>query len=222
MIKTGKIRPGEKSPPENILQNILNVPRPQIRAAYRKLEIFGITRTKPQSGTYLTDFSPRIIEGLLTNLESINDSFDPLSLSDTRRTLEIRAAELAAESGSRKNILKIRNAGKIFIKHSLKSRAIEDDIFFHLQIINAAENTALRAAYCFLTPSFIKFWKDLDYLGEKLQPRTSESINEHEQIIQAIEERNPELAGKTMRKHLNSTYKTAISLYKNINERKQI
>jgi GntR family transcriptional regulator, transcriptional repressor for pyruvate dehydrogenase complex len=213
MITSKQLLPGSKLPSEKELMKLLDVPRPQIRAAFRKLELFGITHTKPQSGTYLANYTTILLEGLLDNISLASEKFDPVSISETRAILEIHAAEYAAKRRKKHHLAKLKKANKLFTENSMYDRAVEDDVYFHLQIINASCNQALISAYLFLVPSLLNFWKSLDRISNQMEGRISQSTAEHLNIIRAIEGGDSTSSRMAMKTHLDNTYKNAITLY---------
>ncbi|MBN1649106.1 MAG: FadR family transcriptional regulator [Spirochaetales bacterium] len=219
---TGKLLlPGKKLPSEQELIKLLNVPRPQIRAAFRKLELFGITNTKPQSGTYLADYSEILLDGLLDNISEIDGRFDPVAIAETREILEISAAEYAAARRNSIQLEKLKKASQFFAKNALHTRAVDDDIHFHLQIIYASCNKALISAYLFLVPSLLAFWKSLDIISSNMTGRIPQSIDEHRQILQAIEKGDKSASARAMKRHLDTTRNfAAILSSRTVNELK--
>jgi len=214
MVAGKQLLPGSKLPSEQELMKLFDVPRPQIRAAFRKLELFGITKTKPQSGTYLADYTSTLLEGLLANISQAHENFNPVAISETRAILETHAAEFAAANRKALHLDSLKNANRLFTENSTHTRAVEDDMFFHLQIINASCNQALISAYLFLVPSLLDFWKSLDKINNLMEGRISQSVNEHEKIIQAIAAGDKSASRRTMKKHLDNTYKHAITLFR--------
>ena len=49
--------PGDRLPAERKLSEMLGVGRPNIRKAIQKLELYGIVKTFPQSGTVISSFT---------------------------------------------------------------------------------------------------------------------------------------------------------------------
>ena len=58
--------PGDRLPAERKLSEILGVGRPHIRKAIQRLEMYGIVRTMPQSGTFIAAFSKEQMENMVS------------------------------------------------------------------------------------------------------------------------------------------------------------
>jgi len=95
LISSGVLKPGEKLPPERKLAEHLGVSRGQVREAIAKLQLYGIVKVQPQSGTTVNGIGIVALEGLITDILELEQS-DFKSLVETRILLETEAARLAA------------------------------------------------------------------------------------------------------------------------------
>ena len=209
LLEQGDIKPGEQLPSEVSLQKSFGVAKQQLKAAFKKLELYGVLETRPQSGTYIADIEPKILVGLISNILDIRDIFEPLSLMDTRILLETRAAELAAARMSSRELDEVKLANDIFFNKSMKkSRAIEDDIFFHLEIVKFSRSSTIIALYSFITRQLIDIWRKMDIFdANKTEKRLEATFAEHTAIIENLERRDGAGSAEAMRKHLESVYK---------------
>lgn len=207
-VRSGELNGGERLPSETALQKIFEVSRPQLRAAFKRLAEHGIVETRPQSGTYMAPFGAKILEGLLTSvLQGEDERNDPLSLADTRRLIEVHAARLAASRMTGQQMKGIREAHKVFRRFKGQARATDDDFYFHLLIVSASGSSVLNAQYCALIPRMIRFWSRLERLNEEeMKRRSDEACGEHELLLRALEEGDPEQAARAMKAHLDRSY----------------
>jgi len=200
LISSGKINPGEKLPPERKLAEHLGVSRSQVREAISKLEVYGIVKVQPQSGTTVSGIGIVALEGLLTDILRI-DRADFKSLVDTRVLLEKEAARLAAIHRSEENLVQMSIALDQYEKElSQNSVAIEQDLMFHLKIAEASSNSVLRSLMMIITPDILKSFTNLKVCNEANNKKT---IDEHRMIVEMISERNPEEAMRVMELHLD-------------------
>lgn len=209
LLEEGSLKPGDQLPSEVILQKAFGVAKQQLKIAFKKLELYGVLETRPQSGSFIPDIDTKILIGLITNILNIGEGFDVLSLGDTRAILEIRAAELAAEHITKKELSSIIVANDIFFSHSKKVyRAIEDDIFFHLEIVKYSKSSTLIALYSFITRPLLKVWNQMDLIGEDRACKQLETtFVEHSSIIENLRQGNPTGSAKAMKVHMDSVYK---------------
>ncbi len=209
LLEEGKLSPGDQLPSEVQLQKTFGVAKQQLKAAFKKLELYGVLETKPQSGTYLADINVKILKGLLTNILNIQETMDPASLYRTRGILEIYAVESAASRITDRELQNLRYANNEFLRNIGTSRAVEDDIFFHLEVVRNSGNSTLIALYSFIARPLLRVWEIMDQGRERsvTEERLRASVVEHDQIIDCLEKRDPRAAADSMRSHLVNVFK---------------
>lgn len=200
LISSGKIKPGEKLPPERKLAEHFGVSRSQVREAITKLQIYGIVKVQPQSGTTVTGIGIVALEGLITDILKIENS-DFQSLVDTRVLLEKEAASLAAINRTSDDLIELSNALDIY-ENTLQvgKPAIEEDLLFHVKVAEAGKNSVLKSLMMIITPDIVKSFTTLKVCSENNNKRT---IEEHRNILEMISEKNPEGAKAAMDLHLH-------------------
>ena len=55
LIKEGRLKPGDKLPPEQVLTKEFGASRPSVREALSALEIIGITESRVGKGNFIKD-----------------------------------------------------------------------------------------------------------------------------------------------------------------------
>ncbi len=204
LIISGSLKPGSKLPPERKLAEHLEVSRGQVREAISKLEVYGIVKVQPQSGTTVNGIGIVALEGLLTDILRIEKA-DFKSLVDTRVLLEKEAARLAAINRTDDNMLQMSSALDDYEKKlSENPLALEEDLLFHLKIAEASKNIVLRSMMMIITPDILKSYTNLKVCTVATNKKT---IEEHRTILEMIYERNPEEAMVSMGLHLDDVRK---------------
>ena len=203
LIHGGMLKPGDRLPSERKIEEKLGIPRGPINRAFRRLETYGILKTVPQSGTYVARIGVDALEGLLANVLKLEDQ-DFQALVDTRRVLEVYAAELVAQRATDEEIQELEELQKSIaakIKDGVTS--FDEDMVFHLKIAEFSKNPVLKSILTLLVSEVIQPFKDFEQsIGkERVLQRLLQAIQEHEAVIGAIRERNPEDAAKSMRLH---------------------
>lgn len=199
LIASGQLKPGERLPAERILAEKLGVGRSYVRQAINKLEFYGLLKTSPQSGTYVSGYNIRILEGLLTDV--INLNFDDFAaLIEVRYYLELTIAKLAAGRRTNEDILEIQKALDQYEKRVQNgSSAVEEDMFFHLKIAHASGNAVYESILLILLPDLIRQITEKQICGKG---RANRALEEHKKLVKAIESGSPEEAEKAMAEHL--------------------
>ena len=199
LIRTGQLNPGDKLPPERKLVEQFGVGRGHVRDALKKLEFYGILKTLPQNGTVVSGLGVKALEGLISNVLQIEDP-DFHSLVETRTMLEVKAVSLAAERRTEEDLIQISNALSEFrTKVESEEAGVEEDLMFHLKIAEASKNTVLRSLSMIIFPDMVKYSQRLNICGDG---RYHQSLQEHEEILEFIQAKNPEKAANAMRFHL--------------------
>ena len=212
-LRSGAIAPGDRLPSETRLAQLFGVKRGRVREAIRKLERFGVVRTSPQSGTYVNTFGKKTLSGIITNHKKAGDaqsrSDDYRSLVYVRTILERCAAELAAERWEPGQLAELETLHEE-LKEDIQrgGRAMDENLAFHLKIVECSNSPYLISQITILIPSVMELALEFDnHLGA--QPdRFARVAKEHEEILTAIRERNPQKASQSMESHIQQSLTT--------------
>jgi GntR family transcriptional repressor for pyruvate dehydrogenase complex len=203
LIHSGVLKPGDRLPSERKIEEKLGIPRGPINRAFRRLETYGILKTVPQSGTYVAHIGVDALEGLLANVLKLEDQ-DFQALLDTRRILEVYAVELVAQRATDEEIRELEELQKsIAGKINDGVTSFDEDMVFHLKIAEFSKNPVLKSILTLLVSEVIQPFKVFEKsIGrERVLQRLLQAIQEHEAVIAAIRERNPQDAAESMRLH---------------------
>jgi len=200
LISSGTLRPGEKLPSERKLAEHLGVSRSQIREAIFKLQLYGIVKVQPQSGTIVNGIGIVALESLISDI-LVLEKADFKSLVDTRILLEEEAARFAAINRTVDDMVALNNALDLYEKKLMAENvANEEDLLFHVKIAEASKNTVLKSLMMIITPDILKSHTKLKVCNESDNKKT---IEEHRNILEMIKIQKPEKAKKAMAVHLN-------------------
>lgn len=180
-ILSGDLAPGERLKQEQLAAD-LQVSRIPVREALRVLEAEGLIETRPGRGSMV--------------IEVTRD--DALEVLTVRATLESLAARLAAERGTAEAIAELREAvveGKNASASGDHVTASSAHTRFHLDLARAGGNSHLHAELEFL-PTKTEW-----IVSSLLQARSEYSWQEHEAILDAVENGDADLAERLMRLH---------------------
>src|SRR5574341_2360720 len=96
LIADGRLRPGDKLPPERELAVMLGVSRTSVRDAIRTLEVAGLLEPRQGEGTVVRELSPdNLVAPIASALMSRRDLL--ADLMEFRRMIEPPTAREAAE-----------------------------------------------------------------------------------------------------------------------------
>lgn len=211
----GELRPGDRLPSIEELTHQLSVGRTSVREALKALELVGLAELRHGEGTFIReDVSRFFLKPLAWGI--LLDQARARELMETRRCVEGELAALAAVRASDEEIAEIRQElSKMETSLAHVEAYIAADLGFHLKIWWAAHNEVMLHI---MTGIF-------DLLRETIRrvvsvPGTMEiGLTYHRPILEAIADREPELAATRMRNHLN--YVETIMLQTTLDECQQ-
>jgi GntR family transcriptional repressor for pyruvate dehydrogenase complex len=201
LIRVGKIKYGEKLPPERELAKILGVSRTTLREALKRLEHNGVFRTVQGRGTYLEELAGPTIKDPLKEIIK-GDSAAVIALTEFRAVIETWAVGMAALRADESQIQELKN-----IVNSMRERAKQKNTFydldarFHILIAKASNNII----YFHVAQTIYNLFFEMSrlYAEKVFNPREAEiRVKRHADIFQAIKKRNPDEARKLMQDHL--------------------
>lgn len=201
LITTGEIKVGDKLPPERMLAEQFGVARPTVREALSALEVLGIIDVQVGSGAYVIQIPPQESPQIIQQLE---EEASPLDLFEVRKAIEGLAAAKAAENATDDDIAQIRQ-----ILSSME-KDLKDDIFslekdrqFHLNIALASKNIHVIEIMNYITATRQKpLWQKYIMKNIAIEGHKVMYVNNHRQILAAIEAKEPEQARALMLEHL--------------------
>ena len=185
-ILRGELKPGERLM-EIQLANKLGVSRTPIREAIRKLELEGLVLMIPRKGAEVAEITEKSLRDVL----------------EVRRALEELAVELVCEKITDEQIQDLKGAAEDF-KASLKegdiTRIAEADVKFHDVIYMATDNQKLIQLLNNLREQMYRY--RVEYL--KRSDFHQQLIDEHEEIIETIENGQKERAVQVVCQHVDN------------------
>lgn len=191
LLSSGKLKPGDKLPTEMELTEAFNVSRSVLREALSSLETLGmITRTN-RKGTYINE---KINSHPFLIMLSLSNN-DIEALVEARMALELGIVTLAAE--------KIKDEQLKHLKDTINEIAKAEgeyyghyDKLFHTIIAESVDNPMVES----MAISLLIAHNEID---KKFVRRDKElTIQQHKDIYEALENRDPHSAYKAMYKHL--------------------
>lgn len=212
MILEGELSPGDRLPVEKDLAARLDVSRGSLREGVRALSVLGVVESRQGDGTYVTTLDPGLLVAPLGLVVELQSAGHALPVHAVRRMLETEAAGLAAsnargaaEALSRAGAALDDAAGVLSGAAAAGSqdvdheRLLQADIAFHRSIAEAAGNPVLAALIEALAGRTARhrLWRGRTEAGA--DERTQ---HEHEAILAAVTDGDPERARVRMAAHL--------------------
>lgn len=199
-IVSGRLPQGTRLPPELDLCKMFGVSRPVVRQALQRLSADGLVHARQGSGTYVT----------ARPAERLADFVEPHQIAEYMRAIEVRlvlegaAARRAAERHNPAELAAIESAHKRFRLEAESGAPTPDaDLAFHMAIANASGN-GFYVALLQQLHEFISGFMNVALRLTRTSPRerTSQVLNEHVLILEAIKLQDGDAAQLSMQFHI--------------------
>jgi GntR family transcriptional repressor for pyruvate dehydrogenase complex len=203
LISEGKLRPGDRLPPERELIKQFGVSRPSLREALNSLVAMGFLEVKQAKRTYVKSVTSGMMQDTLSLLIRA-DAQKIFDLLEVRKAMEAWGAFLAAQRASEEDLRRLEIIVENMRAAAEEGRSWEkQDTDFHLAMAQATHNTIqihmMSTVYdllmSYMSAIFTEIFTDRDKARRLFQ--------QHLQIFNAIKSRSPEKARERILKHLD-------------------
>jgi GntR family transcriptional repressor for pyruvate dehydrogenase complex len=198
MIAEGRLKSGDRLPPERDLAAKFVVSRTSVREALRALESLGFIEIRPGEGTFVREVSVEaLIEPMALALAAQREAI--AELFEARRVLEPAIAALAAERATPEEVEDLQR----ILEEQAKAVAagetgLAQDAAFHTAIAGAARNRAISR----IVHSIMDLLTQSREESLHTPGRPTRSHQDHRRVLQAIVRRQPAAAHQAMLEHL--------------------
>ncbi len=190
LIIEGKLPPGTKVPERELCERY-GVSRTPMREALKVLAVDGLVWLEPNRGAWVSKIT----------IDDLEEVFPVMG------ALEALSGELACERITDKQIARIRDTHNDMVKY-YEARDLTQyfraNQAIHEAILDAAGNTELTTMYRSLSARI----RRARYIANMTEERWKKAVEEHEQILAALEKRQGHELGQILRLHLASKFET--------------
>ena len=202
LIAEGKLKPGERLPPERVLAERFGTSRPSIREALAALEIMGLIECKTGVGSVVR----AACTADLGESTAFGSDSSPYEIMEARLVIEPSIAKLAASRRTDDDVQRltecIRQMGEATARQDYAgyNRADAD---FHRAILDATHNDLLCKVGAGLVASMHEnLWQALKIRSLQLEGRMARYTSEHKQILDTISVCDAESVVKLVYDHI--------------------
>ncbi len=207
-IRQGNLQPGDALLSERELCELFNLSRTSIRKALAILSGMGLVEVTPRSGARVALLSDQMAIDSLSHIITRN-RYQSASLYEVRRLIEVQAARLAAVRRDEADVIRLRNLHEK-IKSSLASPETlhRCDMNLHIGITESTKNPFFGELMGVLITAYMEIfnvvWAPWGSPEEE-QALFTHYFQQHEMIIEAIAEKDPEAAAAYMTQHIDDS-----------------
>ncbi len=202
-IRSARLQPGAKLPPEARLAEQFAVSRTVVREAVSRLKSLGLVESRQGSGVYVNaslPFAPLNFDARhARSLEAV------VQMVEVRRALEAEVAALAAQRRSRNDLQRIdRAVAALDAAVAAGHDGVEEDVLFHRSIAEAARNPFLISTLDYLA-QFLRGATRVTRANEARRADFAAQVRaEHAAIVQAIQAGDSQRARQAAGDHMNN------------------
>ncbi|HYG99035.1 MAG TPA: FCD domain-containing protein [Terriglobales bacterium] len=194
LVRDGRLRCGDRLPPEPQLAKMLKVSRSSLREALKGLLFIGLIQARPGYGTYIRPSVTRIM-GRHFHWMVLLREISYLEIYELRQMIEPAAAAIAADRADENDIDRMERALAAMRLNVDAPRGFhKHDIEFHQALAGAAHNSAIEATMQLLYDAMTEArLRVLPLIGDM-----REHWERHERMFRHIRDRQPELARRAV------------------------
>jgi GntR family transcriptional repressor for pyruvate dehydrogenase complex len=198
LVREGGLRAGDRLPSERQLAASLKVSRVVVREALKVLEALGMVEIRQGSGTYVVDPCRDPVAAALAADATMDLAFIR-HLIDVRAALDAKAAELAAERATPKDLTRLRAILRgLEVEQAQGEAAASLSLVFESLLAQVAGNPLLAASQRAIHQLWVQAWTAVG-----LAPGPKRAFNaEHAGIFEAVAAHDSARAGRLMAAHV--------------------
>lgn len=207
MIRQGKLKPGDRLPPERELAKRLGISRASLRHGLRFLAAIGVLNSHRGSGTFIAQGPPVLKSESLQMMADLHRfSYD--EMFEARKVLEVALTELAAKNAGDEDIATLaEEVAEMYATLDDPQEYLVHDIRFHRAVAAASGNQILSALMHMVSTALYENRRATVERARDLK----ESAELHRRIYRLIRERKPTEARAAMNEHLELALKALTS-----------
>lgn len=204
-ITRGELKDGDSLGSQDELARQMDVSRPTLREGLKRLELMGLIETKHGRGTFVKTINPHDFMNSLASFLVI-DQESALELLEARLYIEGAVAALSAENASQQDIDGIKQSlddMKVDAQKADVESFIAHDVQFHLQMAESSKNRILIKTVNILRDLLHQLvHKVFEIQSDHLSKALNQTIEFHEQILEAVQQHDARGARRKMEAHL--------------------
>ncbi len=198
LIADGRLKPGDRLPPERELVEMFDVSRSSVREAIRTLQLMGLVEPRQGDGTVVCDLSPASLASPLASM-LVRKRTLLAELLEVRKIIE---PPLAARAATRASPEEVAHLERILERQKEKmlrgEMTIDEDSEFHDALAAAARNSVVLKVLDVL----MDLLRESRQRSLQVEGRLQKSFAGHRRIVNAIKRRDAAAAQAAMSRHL--------------------
>lgn len=209
-ILSGEYKDGDMLESQDMMAKSMNISRPSLREALRRLQLMGLIEFKHGKGTFVKTLQPQDYMSPISAFLPI-DKKTAFEILEARLYLEGSVAALAAEMSTDDDIQELEKSYKVMESVASKldvDTYVELDLKFHMLVAQACKNRIMIQVVRIIRGLHYKqlkrvFNADMDQVKNIFE----HGLKFHWEIIESLREHDAKKARKIMEDHIKYTLK---------------
>jgi GntR family transcriptional repressor for pyruvate dehydrogenase complex len=214
LISERDLEVGDKLPTETELSEILGVGRSTVREAVSRLGNHGVLTVRQGKGTFLNRVTATTLlsgQDPIYRLVDLNRN-ELQDVMDVRKILEVEVVRRVARRITDNDLAELREYHEKHVEAKNSSLAYTLDIDFHMALARFSGNSVLPQILSLLR-NLLNRYTDVVSSTLELPAYAEKILEQHRQILVALEERDEEQAAQAMLRHLTTSQFTVLANY---------
>jgi GntR family transcriptional repressor for pyruvate dehydrogenase complex len=213
-IFEGRLKPGDRLPPEKELIKNFEVSKATLREALRSLEVLGFLeiRKGASGGPFVIEVDMKKAKESFANF-LLFKNLSLKDLSEVRLILEPYVAEKAASAITEEDLKSLEKLNKecdYVLKNNIPIESRKNEIEYH-RIIGSISGNPILMFILDIVENLLIDTKEILQPGKEFSQRV---LNAHKRIYKALLERNPQKAREEMVKHVQEIERDLVAIQK--------
>ena len=205
LFLAGKLKEGDRLPPEREMMDMFHVGRTSVREALKVLESLGLIE-RSQKGTFIsTDFNASFAESLVYQFYFSEAEWD--DIFEARCIIEKELTSLAAKRASKEELMEIEQTiddMEIAINEYNQENYVKSNMMFHQKIAIVAKNVVMLDMYHSISNLILRIQEVLGTHHKSIFVKSvmRDSLQYHREIMNALYNRDAKKASTLMENHI--------------------
>jgi len=201
-ILSGRMKPGDRLPPERELVERFQASRISIREALKSLETSGLLTIKPGSGAFIAEINSRPLSESLASILKIQKT-SVNELTEARHILEPSIARLASEKMTSEDFRKLEQnieETSALLRSNISARV--KNIEFHSLVAESTHNSVLTLTLKTLLDVLQEMSSEIVNNSPANLSLSGSAVTHHKKILKAFQEKKPQKVYDLMLEHI--------------------
>ncbi len=202
LISRDELTVGDNLPTERELCDAFGASRNTVREAMRILKAYGVVEVRPKVGaTIIDNRMASALEIFSFNVREVSrDTF--ADIQGFRYLLEVSSVEEILDRITPEDISELRQINLQLKRADPVDVASEIDFQFHTRLISVLDNKAILDVYGLMKPVILRIMQK----GKSRHTFETTTFNEHEGVLDALEDKDRVAYQYRMKTHLNAGF----------------